>query len=114
LKAYDIEDMSKAEESATHAQKFELRMLSKREQVESIKAELSNFKNEKFKTKVAEFLQWINLVMDPPSMFDLKFPSELKGYLTSVKRYENDLIMMADDINRRFKFMSPTKNAPLS
>jgi hypothetical protein len=52
--------------------------------------------------------------MDPPSMFDLKFPSELKGYLASVKRYENDLIMMADDINRRFKFMSPTKNAPLS
>jgi hypothetical protein len=106
--------MSKAEESATHAQKFELRMLSKREQVQTIKAELSNFKNEKFKTKVAEFLHWINLIMDPPSMFDLKFPSELKGYLASVKRFENDLIMMADDINRRFKYLSPNKNTPTS
>jgi hypothetical protein len=51
--------MTKAEGNISQAQKFELRMSSKKEQVDTIKKELSNFKNEKFKTKVAEFLYWI-------------------------------------------------------
>ena len=73
--------MTQAESSVTHAQKFELRMESKREQMELIKKELSNFKNEKFKTKVAEFLYWIMFIVDPPKLFEQKFPAELRTHL---------------------------------
>lgn len=104
--------MTKAEGSFTDAQKFELRMLSKREQVDTIKQELSNFKNEKFKTKVAEFLQWINFVLDPPKIFAQKYPSDLKIYLSGVKRYENDVIIMAEDVNRKFKHLSLSRGMP--
>ena len=104
--------MSKAEGNLSQAQKFELRMLSKKEQTDVIKQELSNFKNEKFRTKVAEFLQWISFQLDPPSMFTQKYPSDLKACLSKVKRYESDTIVMAEDINRKFKYMSPNRNTP--
>lgn len=104
--------MTKAEGSITHAQKFELRMESKREQVDMIKQELSNFKNEKFKTKVAEFLYWIMFIVDPPKVFEQKFPSELRTYLLTVKRFENDVILMAGEINKKFKSMSMTRQMP--
>lgn len=104
--------MTKAEGNISQAQKFELRMQSKKEQVDAIKSELSNFKNEKFKTKVAEFLYWIMFIMDPPKVFEQKFPSELRTYLSNVKRFENDVLMMTAEVNKKFKMMSLTKQMP--
>ena len=101
--------MSKAEGNFSQAQKFELRMHSKREQVEQIKHELTNFKNDKFRTRVAELLQWIVFVLDTPKIFEAKFPSELRSYLNNVKRYESDVILMAGDVNRKFKSINPSK-----
>ncbi|CAF0908630.1 unnamed protein product, partial [Brachionus calyciflorus] len=77
-----------------------------------IKKELNNFKNEKFKTKVAEFLYWINFVLDSSKIFANKFPSELKTYLSNVRRYENDVIIMAEDVNRKFKYLSLSRGMP--
>lgn len=104
--------MTKAEGNISQAQKFELRMSSKKEQVDKIKRELANFKNEKFKTKVAEFLYWIMFILDPPKVFEQKYPAELRSYMANVKRYENDVIVMAEDVNRKFKTMSLTKMMP--
>lgn len=112
FQTYDVEEMYKAEGSFTQAQQFELRMQSKKEQVHQIKKELSNFKNDKFKTKVAEFIYWINFILDSPGIFSQKFPSDLKNYLTKVKRYENDVIVMAEDVNRKFKHLSVTRGLP--
>mgnify|MGYP001811336209 CR=1 FL=1 len=104
--------MTKAEGNVSQAQKFELRMLSKKEQVDKIKAELTNVKNDKFRVKVAEFLQWVNYQLDPPSMFTQKYPSDLKTCLNKAQRYEMDAIVMTEDINRKFKYLSPNKNTP--
>lgn len=112
FKNYDVEEMYKAEGNVTQAQRFELRMASKKEQVQQIKKELSNFKNEKFKTKVAEFLYWINFVLDSHHIFSQNFPTELKTYLTNVKRYDNDVITMAEDVNRKFKHLSVSRGTP--
>lgn len=104
--------MAKAEGNFTQAQKFELRMLSKRQQMDMIKQELTNFKNDKFKTKVAEFLQWIHFILDPPHLFEQKFSTDLKNYLSTVRRYENDVIIMTGDVNRKFKNISISRNMP--
>lgn len=104
--------MSKAESNFSNSQKFELRMSSKKEQVQKIREELTNFKNEKFKTRVAEFLCWINLVLNQTELFSNHFPSDLKNYLAPVKRYENDVIIMTEDVNRRFKKISLTRDLP--
>ncbi len=112
IKNFDIEEMSKAEGNFTRAQKFELRMESKREQVEAIKKELTGLKHEKFRIRVAEFLQWLVFVLDPPKVFETKFPSELRNYLSHVKRYENDVILMAGDVNRKFKTLSTSRTIP--
>jgi hypothetical protein len=112
FKNLDIEEMGKAEGNIAQAQMFELRMLSKREQVEAIKAELGNFKFERFKTRVAELLQWITFILDPPKIFEKKFPPELKNYLSAVRRFENDVILMAGDVNRKFKTISTSKTMP--
>jgi hypothetical protein len=109
----DIEEMGKAEGNIAQAQKFELRMLSKREQVEAIKAELTNLKHERFRARVAEFLQWITFILDPPKIFEQRlFPPELKNYMSAVRRFENDVILMAGDVNRRFKNISTSKTMP--
>lgn len=104
--------MYKAEGSFAQAQQFELRMESKKQQVHQIKKELSNFKNDKFKAKVAEFIYWINYILDSSTIFSQKFPTDLKSYLTKVKRYENDVMVMTEDINRKFKHLSVTRNLP--
>jgi hypothetical protein len=104
--------MTKSEGNFTQAQKFELRMQSKKEQVDAIKSELSNFKNDKFKTKVGEFLYWIMFILDPPKLFEQKFPSELKTYLSGVRRFDNDVILMANEVNKKFKSISMTRQMP--
>jgi hypothetical protein len=108
----DIEEMGKAEGNISQAQKFELRMLSKREQVDAIKGELTNFKYDRFRTRIAELLQWISYILDPPKIFELKFPPELKNYLSAVRRFESDVVLMAGDVNRKFKTLSTSKTVP--
>ncbi len=105
--------MIQAEGSVAAAQKFELRMISRKEQVERIKAELTTIKNDKFKCKAAEFLQWFNYQLDPPSLFSYVTPSDLKSYVSKARRYEGDLMSMVGDVNRKFRNLSPNKNLPV-
>ena len=112
FKTLDLEEMIKAESSISSRQRFELKMKSKQEQVNILKAQLNNFKNEKFKMKVAEFLCWINFIINPSGVFDQKLPSDIKACLSKLSRYENDIIIMAEDVNRRFKNISLTTTSP--
>jgi hypothetical protein len=108
----DMEEMVRAEGSIADAQKFELRMLSKKEQTDTISKELSIFKNDKFRMKASEFIQWIVYQMDPPSMFNYHTPTDLKNYLSKIKRYEGDMFMMLDDLKRKFRHLSPNSMTP--
>ena len=108
--------MTIAEGNIAHRQKFEFRMHSKKEQMELIKEHLTNFRNEKFKSKCAELIYWMNFVLDPPSACSSfstsKFTKELKEYLTALQKYESDLFLLVEDVNRRFKTMSMTLSTP--
>jgi hypothetical protein len=95
--------------------KYTSRMQARKEQCEKIKANLYNFKNEKFKAKVAELLQWCMLQVDPPKLlYDHYFSNELKLNLKNLKCYDGNLTLIAEDVNQRFKYMSPTKTTPFS
>lgn len=50
--------MNKAEGIITLQQKYQTRMGAKKEQIGTIMPDLSNFKNESFKLRVAELIQW--------------------------------------------------------
>lgn len=50
--------MALAEMSSQVAEKYNARMDAKKEQMPQIKEELTYFKNEKFKNRVAELCQW--------------------------------------------------------
>lgn len=50
--------MNKAEGIITLQQKYQTRMGAKKEQIAIILPDLSNLKNEAFKFRVAELLQW--------------------------------------------------------
>ena len=104
--------MSKAEGIFSQAQKFEIRMNSKTEQMVLIKNELKNFKNEKFKTRVSDFLQWVIFELDPPEFYKGVHPKALKSCLSNVKRYDSDFTILGEDINRQFKFISPSEVLP--
>ena len=41
---------------------------------------------------------------DPPTMFLYKYPSDLKGCLSKLKRYDNDIEMLCEDVNSKFKY----------
>ena len=104
----------------------------KTSQMEIILDELTYFKNDIFRKRVAELLQWSMLnsgfnyfnyyhkfskinfknTLEPLKVFDRKFPQDLRLYLKEVKRYEGDLAVMAADVNRRFKFISPKDDMP--
>lgn len=53
--------MIRSEGMVTMREKYETRMCAKKEQVQSLLPHLHYFKNEAFKLKVAEFLQWVLL-----------------------------------------------------
>ena len=99
--------MTIAEGNIAHRQKFEILMLSKQTQLEMIKKNL-NFRNEKFKIKCAELIYWMNFVLDPPSacssLSTSKFTNELKEYLSALQRYESDLLILVEDVNRQSFF----------
>lgn len=50
--------MNRAEGIITLQEKYKTRMFAKRDQINEILPVLDNFKNEKFKYRVAEFIQW--------------------------------------------------------
>ena len=77
-----------------------------------IRNQLTYFKNEKFKYRVAELCQWCVIQLDLPKLYDHKFPRDLKIFLSEIRRYNGDLKVMGGDINRRFKFISPTPDLP--
>jgi hypothetical protein len=79
-----------------------------------IKRELTNFKNEAFKAKVAEFLQWISLQCDFPSSYQNHFSKDLKMYLSAVHRYRKDMVKMTQDVNNEFKNISPKPDLPIN
>lgn len=108
----DMEEMVIAESNIAARNKLDLKSISKQEQMRIIKASLTNFKNERFKTKVSEFLSWINFVINPVAGFDFKFPSDLKANLSKLMRYDGDIIMIAEDVNQKFKTISMTASTP--
>jgi hypothetical protein len=65
---------------------------------------LTNIRDEKLKSEISKFLQWMNYQSDPPTMFLYKYPADLKGILNKIKRYDGDLQMMCDDVNNKFKY----------
>ena len=109
-----MEEMVIAESNMAARNKLDLKLISKQEQMKFIKNCLTNFKNEKFKTKVAEFLSWLNFVLNPVEAFGFKFPSDLKANLTKLERYDGDIQMLAEDVNNKFKYTwnAPNKPAP--
>lgn len=60
-KTLDLEEMMRSEGMITMREKYETRICAKKEQVQSLLPHLYHFKNEAFKLKVAELLQWILL-----------------------------------------------------
>jgi len=107
-----MEELVIAESNIVARNKLDLKLKSKHEQMTIIKSRLTNFKNEKFKTKVSEFLSWINFILNPVGAFDFKFPSDLKANLSKLTRYDGDIIMIAEDVNQKFKTISLTASTP--
>ena len=100
-----MEEMVIAESNMDVRRKVELKLISKQEQIKILRSILDNFRNDKLKTKVAEFLSWLNFILNPVASFDMKFPSDLKKNLADISRYEGDISVMAEDVNIKFKYM---------
>ena len=85
---------------------------TRNEQISLIKAELKNFKNEHFKVKCSELLQFIYIQLDFPVSYENHFSKDLRIYLSAYRRYRKDMIKMAQDINLEFKTISPKPELP--
>ncbi len=64
--------MTKAEGVITLQEKYSARMQAKDQQIDQIIPYLKNFKNEKFKYRVAEFIQWCFLQLGTFKQYNLK------------------------------------------
>jgi hypothetical protein len=93
-------------------ERYETMVETRNEQISLIKAELKHFKNEHFKNKVAELLQFIFIQLDFPESYENHFSKDLRIYLSACRRYRKDLIKLAQDINQEFKTMSPKPELP--
>lgn len=93
-------------------ERYETMMETRNLQVNIIKAELKNFKNDKFKTRVAELLQWMCLQMDFPDSYENHYSKDLKIYLSAMRRYQKDMIRISQDVNTTFKSLSLKPDLP--
>jgi hypothetical protein len=102
-KQIEIEETSMMEGHNVQAQKVQMKLEAKEKAIVKIKKQLTNFRNTQFKNEAATFIQWIIYQSDPPTMIGYQYPSDLKLYLSKVKRYEGDLEMIVNDVNEKFK-----------
>lgn len=109
-----MDEMARAEGLLTLQEKYVTRMTAKTDQINRILPHLGFFKNQKFKFQVAELIQWCLLQLDPPKLYTQTFSVTLKLNLEEMKRFDGDMKEIAADINRKFKFVSPTTQLPES
>jgi len=68
-KALDIDEMINSEGITSSREKYETRMQAKKDQIQSLLPNLHYFKNESFKFRVAELIQWISVQLGKYSSF---------------------------------------------
>ena len=93
-------------------ERYETMVETRNDQISLIKAELRNFKNDHFKNKVSELLQFIYIQLDFPDSYENHFSKDLRIYLSACRRYRKDMIKLAQDVNQEFKSMSPKPELP--
>lgn len=106
IKNYECEELSFLETVGSQADRVKTKISVKEREIEKIKKYLPNIRNENLKLEISRLLEWLNYNSDPPSLLLYKYPSELKGLLSKIKRYDHDLEMICQDVNSKFKNLS--------